>query len=614
MSCPVCGERLPAAPVRAGRKAQYCSPGCKQRAYRRRQATPVVGNLVPRLDSFVGRVPERVALARLVRSQRLVTVVGSPGAGKTRLAVEVAGTMTFPGGTWFVDLAAVPDPDQVDQAVTAAIRAEHGDGAARDTLAAHLAGQRVLLVLDNCEHVVERCADLVTWLLPRCPNVRVLATSREALRVNGEHVYTLGPLPVSSDAVHLFADRAAAVDHAFQLTRDIEDLCRRLDGLPLAIELAARRVRHLPTAGLAELLRTGERTASRHRSLDTAITWSYELLDPREQEVLRRLSVLAGPFSAELAAAVCGADVLDQLISLTAKSLVVTEDSRYRLLEAIRIFGLARLRDHDELDAAYGALLTWYTGLWEPEAPRFYPDIKQVRSASEQVNTLGAVTDWAARSGAPTAALLTWGLSMVWVRLGHIAEAKALVLRALDRRPPAVYGAPLMSVLASLEIWMGRTAEGVSLFRHVLELEGELGRPGRQARALAGIGSALEQTGEFDGARSNWSAALVLLREAGELPRGGEPAEPPRLPRAARRRPRRRRGRPPGGARTGGRARAVHDGHRGHVAHLRRARDRPRQPRRGRTALRPLTAHRAGPSAAGRARPRGTRRGRVRTR
>lgn len=517
MSCPVCGERLPPVASRPGRKAQYCSPACRQRAYRQRhEVTPVLSNLVPRLDTFVGRVSERVALAKLVRSQRLVTVTGSPGAGKTRLAVEVAGTMTFPGGVWFVDLAAVPDPDQVDQAVRTAVRAEHGDSAARDTLAAHLADQRVLLVLDNCEHVVERCADLVTWLLPRCPDVRVLATSREALRVNSEHVYTLGPLPVSSDAVHLFADRATAVDHEFRLTPEVEELCRRLDGLPLAIELAARRVRHLPTAGLAELLRTGERTASRHRSLDTAITWSYELLEPREQEVLRQLSVLAGKFSAELASVVCGADVLDQLVSLAAKSLVVVEDSKYRLLEAIRIFGVARLREQDELDAAFARLLAWYVRLWEPQAVRFYPDIGVVRLVTEHVNTVGAVTDWAARSGDRHAALLTWGLVMVWARLGHFTEAKALALRALDRRPPTEYTPLLLSAIAGIETLSGRAEEAVRMFRRTLELEQQLGRQARQARALAGIGNAMERMGDIDNAWYIWSESLVLLRQVDE--------------------------------------------------------------------------------------------------
>ena len=361
-------------------------------------AAPDVGrarrtNLKAQLTSFVGREDEAARVAKALDENRLVTVVGPGGAGKTRLASEVGATLTARDGVWLAELAPVTDPAAVPQAVLAALgfRDRHlierrpGQGLA-DTMTRlldALGDKDSVLVLDNCEHLVDAAAALAEHLLHQCPQLRVLATSREPLAITGEVVLalpTLGrPAPdtpaafaIDYPAVRLFADRAAAASPDFVLddaaVAPVIEIVRRLDGLPLAIELAAARLRTLPVAEIAarlddrfRLLTGGSRTAlPRHRTLHAVVEWSWELLTDAERRLVERLAVFAAGATADSAVAVCAGgelpaeDVADLLSSLIDKSLLqrVGDGDRVRMLETIREFGIERLAERGELAAA----------------------------------------------------------------------------------------------------------------------------------------------------------------------------------------------------------------------------------------------------------------------
>jgi predicted ATPase/DNA-binding SARP family transcriptional activator len=327
------------------------------------RTTSTRSNLPARLTSFVGRDLELAQVTRALAGARLVTLTGTGGAGKTRLAVEAAERLIqdFPDGVWLVDLASTVD-------ITAATR-EVLDTA--DHPSDYLATRNCLLVLDNCEHVIDAAADFAADLLARCPRLKILATSREPLSVTGETLCPLQPL-ADDQAVALFTDRARAVSPTFRPDPSVVDICRALDGLPLAIELAAARMRSLTPAQLTErlgdrigLLDKGTRAAPRrHRTLRAVIDWSWDLLDDRERTLLARLSVFAGGATLEAIEQVTGA-TLDQLTSLVDKSLVVAGEQRYRLLETIREYAASKL-DGDETRQRHAE---YYTALVERAEP-----------------------------------------------------------------------------------------------------------------------------------------------------------------------------------------------------------------------------------------------------
>ncbi|MEU6783209.1 BTAD domain-containing putative transcriptional regulator [Nonomuraea angiospora] len=331
-------------------------------------------NLRAQVTSFVGREQELARLAKALETGRLVTVVGPGGAGKTRLAAEVAERSAdlAPDGVWLAELAPVTDPRDVANAVLRAIggrdgaRFEAGEGGAAERLAEVFAQQGALLVLDNCEHVVSAVAELVDRLLGACPDLRVLATSRESLNVAGESLYPIPPLGWPADAtedargysaVRLFAERAVAVRPGFTLdettTGAVVEICRRLDGMPLAIELAAARTRALSVEQIAaklddrfRLLSSGSRTAlPRHRTLQAVVDWSWDPLSGEERELAMVLAAFPGGATLEALEAVSGLDPLDALTALVDKSLVELSGERYRMQETVRSYGMARLAE-----------------------------------------------------------------------------------------------------------------------------------------------------------------------------------------------------------------------------------------------------------------------------
>ncbi|WP_426363575.1 BTAD domain-containing putative transcriptional regulator [Streptomyces sp. E-08] len=357
--------------------------------------TPLRGNLRARLTSFVGR-DEEIALVRDdLRGARLVTLLGPGGAGKTRLSQEAAerGTEDWPDGVWVAELAPVRDPEAVPEAVLAAVGAREtvlrgagaeelrGGGDPLGRLVEHCAGRRMLLLLDNCEHLVGAAAELAETVLARCAGVRVLATSREPLGVPGEAVRPLGPLP-DGMALRLLGERGAAVRPGFRVEDDpvaAGEVVRRLDGLPLAIELAAARLRMLTLRQIADrlddrfrLLTSGARTVlPRQQTLRAVVDWSWDLLDEAERAVLRGLSVFTGGCDLDAAEAVCAAPgspgVLDVLGALVDKSLVVAAPGengmRYRLLETVAEYAGERLDEAGDRAAAERRHLTYYREL-----------------------------------------------------------------------------------------------------------------------------------------------------------------------------------------------------------------------------------------------------------
>ena len=386
---------------------QVVSPGLARDFPPLRSLDTLPGNLPRQLTSFVGREAEIAAVAELVRASSLVTLTGVGGVGKTRLALQVAAEVLphFRDGAWFAELAGVRDPDAVPDALLALFGLRPRAGlSATDALVEFLVGKELLLVVDNCEHLLRSVAGLVDEVARRCAGVRVLATSREALNVAGERMRGVASLDVpgeqagletaaQSEAVALFVDRARAVKASFALDATNADavvqVCRRLDGIALAIELAAARIAILTPAELARrldqrfrLLAGGRHTSvERHQTLRAAIDWSYDLLGEPEQLLLARLSVFAGGFSLEAAEAVTAggsienADVFELLATLVARSLVIADtegiETRYRLLETIRQYAQDRLDDSgdgDRLRAAHGAYYADFVDVAIPEA------------------------------------------------------------------------------------------------------------------------------------------------------------------------------------------------------------------------------------------------------
>ena len=518
-------------------------------------------NLPLELTSFVGREREMAEIeGLLVEGTRLLTLTGSGGCGKTRLALAVATDLVeqFEDGVWWVDLASLSDPDLVPQAVAQAlmIREEPGQPLV-ETLARDLASTELLLVLDNCEHLIEECAALTDALLRSCPKLRVIATSREALGIAGERAWLVPSLSLADpqhlapleelaryEAVKLFRERAKAINPTFELSEEnapaVARVCSRLEGMPLAIELAAARVRVLSVEQIASrlddafgLLKSESRTADpRQRTLRATIDWSYELLSGEEQTLFQRLCVFAGGFTLEAAEAVCTGEgveegeVLDLLSRLVDKSLVLVaerrgEEARYRLLETIRQYGQERLEESGEADEVRGRHAALFLTLAERAEPQLKgrEQVAWLERLEREHDNLRAAMRWLLEEGGEieAAVRLAWALWLFWWYHGHHAEGRRFADEMLEKRDAlpidlrakAIWVRGIMSYgLESIERMNELFEESAALFRRVADDKSGL------ALALSGIGIAALQTGDMEPATALFEEALKLFREA----------------------------------------------------------------------------------------------------
>jgi predicted ATPase/DNA-binding SARP family transcriptional activator len=479
----------------------------------RQELAPQPGAPRAQLTSFVGRDGEMARVTALLSERRLVTLIGPGGTGKTRLAIELAARL--------VELAPLGDPVAVPRAVLAAIGVREAgltEPGARpadplERLRRALASKRLLLVLDNCEHLVDAAAELVDALLGACPDLRVLATSREPLGVTGESLWPVPPLeapPAGVDvatapaypAVRLFLDRASAVRPDFALDAGnvaaVAQVCRRLDGMPLAIELAAARLRSLAVGQVAErlddrfaLLTGGSRTAlPRHQTLRAVVDWSWDLLDDPERVLLRRLSVFAGGATLETAEQVCAgsglprAAVLDLLARLVDRSLLEAVPSepgtmRYRLSDTVRAYGAERLAEAGEQDAVRRAHAGWFCALAERADPelRGRDQLAWMARLNAEHDNLQAGLGWAIDAGeAALAQRLVVALYWYWTLRGYRIEGRKWVRTAAalggDVSVPVRGAVRLILAWAALD--EGSTAEAVVAFEEAQELYEEV--------------------------------------------------------------------------------------------------------------------------------------------
>jgi predicted ATPase/DNA-binding CsgD family transcriptional regulator/Tfp pilus assembly protein PilF len=557
---------------------------------------PSPNNLPIALSSFIGRGREIVEIRRLLlpghdpsqaagsgqpnpggSGARLLTLAGSGGSGKTRLAIWVAAELgdAFADGVWLIELASLSDPALVPQAVASVLGIrEHPGRPLTESLADYAATRSLLIVLDNCEHLVGACARLAETLLRSCPDVRILATSREPLNIPGETVWIVPSLSIPEsplrldaglnaavllhyEAIRLFCERAAAISPDFTMTDQngpaVAEICQRLDGVPLAIELAAARVRALSAEQIAERLRThdrfrlltsGGRTAPpRHQTLEAALDWSYALLAETERRLLQRLSVFAGGWTLDAAEAVGAGtaggagegveagEVLDILSRLVDKSLVVVDksdgDVRYRLLETIRQYAHTKLAQSGGADGARDRHLSYFAG-WAGRAEPHLTNPDQLvwlQQFEAEHDNLRAALEWSGTADhrAEPGLRLALACGRFWVVRGYLTEGRAHLTACLRRaeaqlaqesmvRASALRSAAHLAYLQSdYPAARALLEESLAIFRAA----GPSGRPGVTV-ALELLGEVATEEGEYTIAQALFEESLTFYRELGD--------------------------------------------------------------------------------------------------
>jgi predicted ATPase/class 3 adenylate cyclase/uncharacterized protein HemY len=516
-------------------------------------------NLPLGLTSFIGRERELAEVNRLVAAGRLVTITGAGGIGKTRLALQAGPVLldSFPQGVWFVDLAPLTDPDLIIQEAITALGIHEAEGLdLEQVLVNYLKDKSLLLILDNCEHVLARAASVCEMLLREAPKLKILATSRQPLGTPGEKVWWIPPLTYPArheilepdkaldyEAVKLFVDRAAAASSDFKLTRRnasaIAQICAHLDGIPLAIELAGARVRSLSAEEIAarlgdrfQLLATEHATLRRQQTLRALVDWSFDLLSEKERGLLRRLAVFSGGFSLQAAEQVCSggrlksAEIYDLLSRLIDKSFVVSEtldgSKRYRFLETIHQYSLDRLKESKETGEFARKHAVYYLNL----AEQSYAELRGPRQEywlprlDADYDNLRTALDWMSRSLSrkEMALKMASALWRFWKIRGYISEGRSRLQEAIERYPDAP--APLLAIAlrgaGELAIEQGDYAQAQAMHERSLALYREIDDRSGIARLLSLLGEIAHFQGRYPEAIGLYQESLAIRNELNE--------------------------------------------------------------------------------------------------
>ena len=525
-------------------------------ALRSLEATP--NNLAQQLNSFVGRERELEDVRALLAKNRLVTLLGMGGLGKSRLSVQLAAEVLddYPDGVWMVELAPLSDPDLVTQAIASVLGVKEDAGRpVLEALQKFVQDRQLLIVLDNCEHVVHACAEVAKRLLQSGPRIKIMASSRDALQIGGETAFQIAPLAAPDtnaansaeslqriDAVRLFVDRSTAAQPAFRLTDKnaaaVADICRRLDGIPLALELAAARLRAMSVEAIAtrlddrfKLLVSGDRTAlPRQRTLRALIDWSYDLLDPPERALFQALSVFAGGWvleGAEAVAAGNGVDpdtVLDLQTSLVEKSLVIAdiEGGRYRMLDTVRHYAAEKLAGGTAAAAVRDRHLSFYLQLVQAASGEIAGSAQAewlLRLDRERENILAA-NAWCdqGKDGAALGLRLIFSFALGFYMLnrGLLALCERLATEALARPQASadlLWFCQGLAVAGKFQFYRGRYPEARASLERSLALARQLGDRARILGALQPLGMACLGGGDPHSARLYLEEAVSIAEQ-----------------------------------------------------------------------------------------------------
>ena len=503
------------------------------RGARATPSRPAKGRVPRPLTPLVGRAEEVGEIEKWLRASRLVTLTGTGGVGKSRLALQAASDLAgeLLDGAWFVELAPLAAPELVVPATAAALEVREVPGRPLlSSLVGHLRDRQALLILDNCEHLLEACSRLAETLLRECAPLRILATSRQSLGLAGEVVWRVPSLH-EVDAIALFRERSELGSWTAAERPIVAQICQSLDGIPLAIELAAARTKVLTVAQIAErlddrlqLLTGGSRTAlPRHRTLKMTVDWSYQLLDPDEQMLLRRLSVFASGWTLDAAESIHGSDVLELLGQLVDKSLVLFA-GRYRLLETVHQYARERLDASGESDATHQRHLEHFVALAEEAEPHIFGgegDKSWIDQLEAERDNLRAAFDWCqADAGRAEPALrMAASLHWFWFARSHVREGcerMALALRVGGSARLPVR-AKALAAAGYLAMWIGDYAAMLPPLQEGLGIARQLGDRRLVAYCLCGLSGAVALVGgDADAARSGLHEAAEVAREQGD--------------------------------------------------------------------------------------------------
>ncbi len=532
--------------ARPERVTQLCHPDLRNEFPPLRVANLTVSQRLPaQFTSFVGRGAQITEVRRLLAEHRVITLIGAGGAGKTRLAIEIAGKFAddYDGGVWYVDLAPITHPDLVTVTVARALGLPDQPGrSALDSTIRFIGDRAMLVVLDNCEHLPGACAELATTLLSACPAITLLATSREPIRAIGEITWPVPSLALDDEAVELFTDRARQSRPDFVVTEHnaatVAEICLRLDGMPLAIELAAARIRALSLPEILDslhdrfrLLTGGAHTAvRRQQTLRASVDWSHALLTESEKVLFRRLAVFMGGFDLHAAQAIGSSgevgrfQVLDQLTLLVEKSLVTAESgsgrTRYRLLETVRQYALEKLGESGEADEVRTRHRDYYTSIAaELDTPSGSGHDQRIDHAATEIDNLRAAFSWSRENSDTELALrLASSLQPLWLTRGHVTEGLGWLDAALSGAPAnqADIQESRGRVLADKAILLASVGEYdcVDEAERALAIARELENPALLVRALMARGSVSAH--DIAVARTYLDEAADLARELGD--------------------------------------------------------------------------------------------------